>query len=194
MEQTRNYNQALIKGEIKEIFDSCNFLIGVKRLSGYEDLIKVKHFTDEDFSVGDIVAIYGQVEVESRFDKNIRKRRSHPYIYAKEISNGFEIEDDYRNAVILSGRIAKKPNLRLTYSDIPIADIVVSTLGRYGIIYVNCISWFNKAKRFAHCEVNDPVSLEGRFQSREYNKIMDDGSIEVRTAYEISIDNFSLEN
>lgn len=192
MGQIKNYNKALIKGDVKEVINDSTFILGVKRYSGYEDLIKVKYLFPEEISVGDTVAIYGQVKTDLHFN-NPKNNSISLYIHANQISDGTEIEEDYHNEVIISGCICKKPILRTTsLAEKTIAEVVVSVVEQNGTNLIHCIAWSNKARRLSYCKQGDAISLEGRFQSREYNKHMDDDSIEVRTAFEISINSFSL--
>ena len=48
------------------------------------------------------------------------------------------------------------------------------------------IAWGQLAVRAARLQVGDPLSLEGRVQSRAYRKVLEDGSIQDRVAYEVS--------
>lgn len=58
---------------------------------------------------------------------------------------------------------------------------------RYGRAdYLPVIAWGQLAVRAARLQVGDPLSLEGRVQSRAYRKVLEDGSIQDRVAYEVS--------
>lgn len=191
MAKIKNYNKALIKGVVKEVINDNTFIIGVKRFSGYEDLIEIKHPRLEEICVGDTVAIYGQAKTRS-YVNDSSKHRVELYIFANQISDGTEIDEDYHNEVIVAGNICKKPILRTTPLGKTITELVVAVRDNNKTNFAHCIAWANKAKRLSYCEQGDVIWLEGRFQSREYNKYMDDGSIEVKTAFEISINTFEL--
>ena len=51
--------------------------------------------------------------------------------------------------------------------------------------YLPCICWGSRAREAARWQVGDVVRLEGRFQSRGYLKLREDG-LERRVAYEVS--------
>ena len=91
------------------------------------------------------------------------------------------------NRVELTGVICKPPVLRRTPLGRCICDIMLAVNRRYGRAdYLPCIAWGQVAVTVAQMEVGDSLALEGRIQSREYNKVIGDTS-EVRTAFEVSI-------
>lgn len=53
--------------------------------------------------------------------------------------------------------------------------------------YIPCIAWGRNAAYAESLDVGTKLMLEGRLQSREYKKKLDDGSAEVRKAFEVSI-------
>ena len=59
---------------------------------------------------------------------------------------------------------------------------------RYGRAdYLPVIAWGQLAVRTSQLQVGDSIALEGRIQSRTYHKVIDDGSVQDRTAYEVSM-------
>ena len=57
--------------------------------------------------------------------------------------------------------------------------------------YIPCIAWGRNAQYAARFGVGDRLTLTGRLQSREYQKLLDSGEYMVRSAYEVSA--FTLE-
>ena len=57
--------------------------------------------------------------------------------------------------------------------------------------YIPCIAWGRNAQYAARFGVGDRLKLTGRLQSREYQKLLDNGEYLARTAYEVSA--FTLE-
>ena len=53
--------------------------------------------------------------------------------------------------------------------------------------YIPCIAWGRTARYAATLQVGDKLRVQGRFQSREYQKQMPDGTVMNRTAYEVSL-------
>ena len=68
-----------------------------------------------------------------------------------------------------------------------VGDLMLAVSRRYGRAdYLPVIAWGQLAVRAARLQVGDPLSLEGRVQSRAYRKVLEDGSIQDRVAYEVS--------
>ena len=51
--------------------------------------------------------------------------------------------------------------------------------------YIPCIFWGRTAELVSSCTVGDILELTGRLQSREYVKVLEEGS-QRRTTYEVS--------
>ena len=57
--------------------------------------------------------------------------------------------------------------------------------------YIPCIAWGRNAQYAARFRVGDRLRVTGRLQSREYQKLLDNGEYMVRSALEVSC--FTLE-
>ena len=60
--------------------------------------------------------------------------------------------------------------------------------------YIPCIAWGRTARFASGLNVGDHVQLQGRFQSRVYQKQLPDGTVQERTAYEVSVSRLTLES
>lgn len=97
------------------------------------------------------------------------------------------------NSISLTGYITKAPAYRLTAKGREIADIIVAvnnTDPRYPS-YIPCVAWGRNARLADRLQSGDLVHIEGRAQSREYNKFLEldeDGHpvMDKKTAYEVS--------
>jgi len=90
------------------------------------------------------------------------------------------------NRVTLLGTLCKAPNARVTPLGRDICDLLLAVNRRGGRSdYLPCICWGSRAREAARWQVGDVVRLEGRFQSRGYIKLREDG-LEQRVAYEVS--------
>ena len=88
----------------------------------------------------------------------------------------------------MSGYICKSPVYRVTPKGREIADVLIAVNRAYGKSdYIPCIAWGRNARFAGGLEVGEHIQIQGRFQSREYTKKLDDGTEEIRTAYEISV-------
>lgn len=89
------------------------------------------------------------------------------------------------------GVIANKPTYRETPRGKRITDITVKVRNELtgGNCYLPCICWQEQADEAAQWQQGDTVELLGRYQSRQYEKVLDTatGEREQRTAYEVSV-------
>ena len=91
------------------------------------------------------------------------------------------------NRILLSGALCKPPIFRRTPLGRSICDLVLAVPRSYGRAdYLPVIAWGQVASQAAGLAVGDPLSLEGRIQSRVYRKVTDTG-VEERVAYEVSV-------
>ena len=97
-------------------------------------------------------------------------------------------KDMVTNEVVLVGFICKKPIYRQTPFGREIADILLAVNRAYNKSdYIPTIAWGRNARFCQNLEVGTKVKLVGRVQSRMYEKKHEDGSVENRIAYEVSI-------
>ena len=59
--------------------------------------------------------------------------------------------------------------------------------------YIPCIAWGRNARFCQNIEVGTEVKIIGRVQSRTYEKKYEDGTVETRVAYEVSIASMEIE-
>ena len=91
------------------------------------------------------------------------------------------------NDVCLKGFICKKPIYRKTPLGKEITDFLIAVNRRNGKSdYIHCIAWGQNAKEVSECSVGDEIVVKGRFQSREYEKLLANGKLVKKVAYEIS--------
>ena len=99
-----------------------------------------------------------------------------------------EKKDFVSNEVTLIGYICKKPIYRQTPFGREIADILLAVNRAYSKSdYIPCIAWGRTARFCENMEVGTEVKVVGRVQSRQYEKKHEDGTVENRVAYEVSV-------
>ena len=144
----------------------------------------------KDLQVGKKISVKGQVRT---FNKHISddKRKLLIMVFARdvrEIEEESESAPEFNNNVKLSGYICKPPVYRVTPKGREIADVLIAVNRTYGKSdYIPCITWGRNARYTGNLDAGTRVDVEGRLQSREYTKKLDDGTEEIRTAYEISV-------
>ena len=186
-------NEVLLEGTILEtpVLSHENhgarfyrFPLQVPRLSGQVDLLPVLLAEPmlPKVDAGETVRIQGQLR--SFNNRSGIGSRLVLTVYAQEIEPGLE---ETVNQILLSGALCKPPIFRRTPLGRSSCDLMLAVPRRYGRAdYLPVIAWGQLAVRAGRLQVGDPLSLEGRVQSRTYRKVTDAGT-EERTAYEVSM-------
>lgn len=131
--------------------------------------------------------------------KNQAAEKEHSKLYisvrAQEITDQ-EYEGD-TNGVVLTGFVCKKGDMRTTPRGIRITDMILACWREDDESnvsdYIPAITWNGTAARAAeNLNVGDCIEVRGRLQSREYTKELEHGETEVRTCYELSIEEYQV--
>ena len=162
------------------------FPLSVPRLSGAEDRLNVVAarplLTDCPLAPGDRVEVQG--EVRSFNNRTGPGSRLVITLFARSLS---PTRAEPANWLELSGVLCKPPVLRRTPLGREICDLMLAVNRKYGRAdYLPCIAWGTLAQRCGGLHVGDGVKLEGRLQSRSYQKVVD-GVTQDRTAFEVSV-------
>ena len=89
---------------------------------------------------------------------------------------------------MLTGYICKRPMIRTTPSGKQVCDLLIAcNFGKDRTAYIPAVAWGKYARRSGKYLVGTEVLIDGRLQSRKYNKIIDSGISIEKTAYELSI-------
>lgn len=161
------------------------FPLEVERLSGTVDLLPVivseAVLCRMDLSGGGMLAVSGQIRTYN--NRSQAGRKLVVSVYAEGLA---ACDGEPENHVELTGVICKEPVYRQTPLGREICDIMLAVNRPYHRAdYIPCILWGRNANLARFCEVGDSLHLTGRFQSRDYIKVIDDESHR-RTAYEVS--------
>ena len=108
-------------------------------------------------------------------------------VFVREIHFLEEFTDYTKtNQIFLEGYICKEPIYRKTPLGREIADMLLAVNRPYGKSdYIPCICWGRNARYMGTCGTGTHIILQGRIQSREYNKKVGN-QVEKKTAYEVS--------
>lgn len=107
-------------------------------------------------------------------------------VFAREFEPAVGDEPDMNEADV-TGFICKQPIFRTTPFSREIADVLIAVNRRFGKSdYLPAIAWGRNARFLSELPVGTNLHVPGRLQSREYRKILPDGTETVRTAYELS--------
>lgn len=176
------------------------FNLSIPRLSGNADIIPItiseRLLGDDTLVEGKKLLIKGQFRSYNSYENE--RNRLILTVFAKDLQ---EIEEDSEetendivrkdiitNEVVLIGYICKKPIYRQTPFGREISDLLLAVNRAYNKSdYIPCIAWGRNARFCQNLEVGSQVKIVGRVQSRTYEKKHEDGTVENRIAYEVSV-------
>ena len=174
------------------------FYIEIDRLSGLSDKIPViiseRLIDTENFELGKLVYIEGQYRSYNQVLET-GKSKLILSVFVKNIETE-DLDEKIKtvNSLTLVGCICKPPIYRKTPLGRDIADVLVAVNRAYNKSdYIPCILWGRNAKFCQTLGIGTNVKLEGRIQAREYEKKYEDGTVEKRVAYEVSVSKFEEE-
>ena len=158
-----------------------------ERLSGAEDVVNVlarERLLQADLQAAERLDVTGEIRTFNNSTGVGAKLVIS--LFARQLT--LSDEDTDENLVLVTGTICKPPVLRRTPLGREICDLMLAVNRHYGRSdYLPCLVWGERAHAAAKWSVGTVVSLAGRFQSRTYHKVLPDGAVEERTAFEISV-------
>lgn len=181
------------------------FNLSIPRLSGNADIIPVttseRLITDEMLTEGNKLLIKGQFRSYNSYENERNKLVL--TVFAKDVEEVEEKEENEENEmvkkeittneVVLIGYVCKKPIYRQTPFGREIADLLLAVNRAYNKSdYIPTIAWGRNARFCQNLEVGTQVKIVGRVQSRMYEKKYEDGTVEQKVAYEVSICSLEL--
>lgn len=179
-----------IYGERFYLFD-----LEVPRLSENSDIIPItiseRLIANFDLEIGRKIVVEGQFRSYNSYENE--KNKLVLTVFAKDImeykdEEGAEEKTKTSNEVTLNGYICKKPIYRQTPFGREIADLLLAVNRAYNKSdYIPSIAWGRNARFSQNLPTGTEVKIVGRVQSRNYEKKHEDGTIENRVAYEVSI-------
>ena len=183
------------------------FNLEIPRLSGNSDIIPItvseRLIKEDTLNEGKKLLIKGQFRSYNSYENE--KNRLILTVFAKDIveveekeeeqENEMVIKDTITNEVVLVGYICKKPIYRQTPFGREISDLLLAVNRAYNKSdYIPCIAWGRNARFCQELEVGTEVKVVGRVQSRNYEKKHEDGTVETRVAYEVSVGSLEVIN
>ena len=177
------------------------FNLEIPRLSGNSDMIPItvseRLIKEDTLQEGKKLLVKGQFRSYNPYENE--KNRLILTVFAKDIvelneneendeENEMVKKDTVTNEVVLVGYICKKPIYRQTPFGREISDLLLAVNRAYNKSdYIPCIAWGRNARFCQNIEVGTQVKVVGRVQSRQYEKKHEDGTVETRVAYEVSV-------
>ena len=163
-------------------------VLSVPRLSGQNDLvpftISERLLNDIGLGKDSLVTFSGQLRSYNKFVDG--KSKLFLTMFVREV-----LENDPNlnpNSIDIVGYVCKEPVYRMTPFKREICDVLLAVNRAYNKSdYLPCIAWGRNARFMREIPVGTKVYVNGRVQSRVYQKALADGTTEERTAYEVSI-------
>ena len=192
-----NNNRVTLSGKVAEEARFSHEVYGegfyeikleVPRLSAQTDLLPVtvseRLIASHDVSVGAKLSLIGQFRSYNKIEQE--RSRLMLTVFARDI---LEYDEEINpNVIELQGYICKQPLYRTTPFKREICDLLVAVNRAYNKSdYIPCIAWGRNARYVNGLSVGAHVTVQGRIQSREYQKTTEEGVQVTKTAYEVSI-------
>lgn len=190
-----NNNNVLLRGKIKELPTYSHTVMGEGFFEMYIEVMRLSEEVDvlpvtiserliSNFEVGDEIGIIGQFRSYNKIEDG--KSKLMLTIFVKEIVNAQDIGEI--NQINLVGYICKEPIYRTTPFGREICDVLLAVNRAYNKSdYLPCIAWGRNARFVRDLGVGEKLEVQGRIQSRKYQKRIDENTSETRVAYEISL-------
>ncbi|MCL2755792.1 MAG: single-stranded DNA-binding protein [Firmicutes bacterium] len=198
-----NNNRVMLHGVVvgepiysHAVFGEGHYELGlsVNRLSSIQDVLPItvpeKFIKDRTVIAGKTLTVKGQFRSYNKLVDG--KSKLMLTIFVREVDEDFI--PDNPNIIELCGYVCKAPIYRTTPFNREIADVLVAVNRTFGKSdYIPSIAWGRNARLADELSVGEKVFLNGRIQSREYQKRFDNGQVETRVAYEVSVGKISKE-
>lgn len=202
MSREQENNKVILSGENVRNFEFSHELFGEgfytaklasERLSGTKDIVPIMISdrivdTEADWE-GSFVSVTGQFRSYNGMKDGKRGVILSVFVEKFEyVAEEKEIGIKDENTISLDGYICKEPVYRKTPLGREIADVLLAVNRPYGKSdYIPCVAWGRNARFAGGLKVGTRLRIEGRIQSREYQKRISDDEVETRVAYEVSI-------
>ncbi len=159
----------------------------VKRLSGAVDKLPItvpgKLLDPADWSPEKLLVMQGQVRSYNKVIDGAGRLMI--TLFVQHVDD--DDPSDTLNRVELSGALCKPPIYRSTPFGREICDLMLAVNRAFGKSdYIPCIAWGRNAQYASRFRVGDRLRISGRLQSREYQKLLDNGEYMQRNAFEVS--------
>ena len=197
MNNTEKNNKVFIMGEV---VSEANFSHEVYGEGFYESTLSVPRLSEQldviPFTIserlldgsgieeGSLVTFSGQLRSYNKMVDG--KSKLLLTLFVREILENDETRNP--NTIDITGYVCKEPIYRMTPFKREICDVLLAVNRAYNKSdYLPCIAWGRNARYVKEIPVGDKRTVNGRIQSRIYQKVDEEGNVNERVAYEVSI-------
>lgn len=209
MSREQENNKVTLSGEIVSNFEFSHecygegfytAMLASERESTAKDIIPImvsERIVDVEADwIGRFVKVSGQFRSYNKHEGERNRLVLSVFVREFEDITDEQMEFEFRhdNEIYLDGYICKPPTYRKTPLGREITDILLAVNRPYGKSdYVPMICWGRNAVYASGLEIGTRLRIEGRIQSREYQKRISDDEYETRIAYEVSVSKMETE-
>ena len=169
------YESTLCVPRLSEQTDVIPFTISERLLEGVEE--------------GALVTFSGQLRSYNKLVDG--KSKLLLTLFVREILDNDETRNP--NTIDITGYVCKEPIYRMTPFKREICDVLLAVNRAYNKSdYLPCIAWGRNARFVKDIPIGSKVNVNGRIQSRIYQKVDETGETTDRIAYEVSINRVEL--
>ena len=169
------YESMLCVPRLSEQTDVIPFTISERLLEGVEE--------------GALVTFSGQLRSYNKLVDG--KSKLLLTLFVREILDNDETRNP--NTIDITGYVCKEPIYRMTPFKREICDVLLAVNRAYNKSdYLPCIAWGRNARFVKDIPIGSKVNVNGRIQSRIYQKVDETGETTDRIAYEVSINRVEL--
>lgn len=152
-----------------------------------DELIAVISDDVDDYVDENGVNIPVHIQGEMQTTRDWRNGKVYKYILVDKLKI-VSLEDfHYANRIKLKGTIKHIAHRRLAGARITDFKIAVNNRLTGKVCYIPCVSWGENADLVKKWKNGDTVYLRGKIRSRDYIKATEEGDIEEKRTYEISV-------
>lgn len=170
--------------------DFYQFFVSSKRNNEKCDVLRcvVSESLAKKVKSGEKIKLLGEIRT---YNKKEEKIKLMIYIFVFSVE---EYEGKDENFTKIVGYICKDVVLRKTPLKKDISDFIIASRRIFNrkSDYIPCISWEENAFASSNIPLGTKLVLEGKLRSREYEKILGNGTEETRIAYEVSINKMDV--
>lgn len=184
---------------INEIEFSKATLVVPRTTESAEDVLNIRFKKYSNlYAENDEVSLSGNLRsYSSRLENGKNKVELYVFTYFDQPELD-ENDEECINRVDLDGRICKIDKLRKTKNGnsnlhfILANNLLVSDGSKKLNSYIPCIAWDSIADELSSASVNTSIQIRGVLNSREYKKMLPDGSFEFRVAHEVVVKDYKI--
>lgn len=172
------YESKIAVSRLSEQMDEIPFTISERLLDGC------------DVEVGNFITLTGQMRSYNKIIDG--KSKLLLTLFVRDVLD--EPTGKNPNVIDIVGYVCKPPIYRTTPFKREICDVLLAVNRAYNKSdYLPCIAWGRNARFIKDIEIGTKVAVNGRIQSREYQKLLENGENLTKTAYEISINRIEFD-